>query len=134
MTSHQAILPEGWPKPNGYANAILAAKGRTLFLAGQIGWTPDGKFHSEELLPQFEQALKNIVDLVSAAGGKPSDICKMTCYCTDRDQYLENRKQLGIIWKSIMGKHYPCMSMLFVSDLLDHPAIIEIEATAVISD
>ena len=87
-----------------------------------------------ELIPQFEQTLKNIVDLVKAGGGKPSDICKMTCYCTDRDQYLKNRKQLGSIWKHIMGKHYPCMSMIFVSDLLDHPAIIEIEATAIIAD
>lgn len=134
MSTHQTILPDGWPTPKGYANGILAAKGRTLFLAGQVGWTPDEVFGSEQLIPQFEQALKNIVAIVEKAGGKPSDICKMTCYCKDRDQYLASRKQLGGIWKDIMGRHYPCMSMIFVVDLLDHPALIEIEAMAVIAD
>ena len=134
MTTHETILPEGWPKPNGYSNGILAAKGRTLFISGQIGWTPDEVFESDQLIPQFEQTLKNIVAIVSAAGGKPKDICKMTCYCTDRDQYMVSRKELGGIWKRIIGQHYPCMSMIFVVDLLDHPAMIEIEATAVIPD
>jgi len=86
------------------------------------------------LIPQFEQALKNIVAIVEKAGGKPTDICKMTCFCKDRDQYLESRRELGAIWKDIMGKHYPCMSMIFVVDLLDHPALIEIEAMAVIPE
>jgi len=132
MNTHETILPEGWPKPKGYSNGILAAKGRTLFLAGQVGWTPEEKFSSEKLVPQFEQALKNIVAIVEKAGGKPTDICKMTCFCKDRDQYLESRRELGGIWKEIMGKHYPCMSMIFVVDLLDHPALIEIEVMAVI--
>jgi len=131
---HKTILPEGWPNPKGYSNGILATKGRTLFLAGQVGWTPEEKFASEKLIPQFEQALKNIVSIVEKAGGKPMDICKMTCFCKDRDQYLESRRELGAIWKNIMGKHYPCMSMIFVVDLLDHPALIEIEAMAVIPD
>ena len=130
--SHQIILPEGWPTPKGYANGILAAKGRTLFLAGQVGWSPEEKFASDKLVPQFEQALKNIVAIVEKAGGKVTDICKMTCFCKDRTQYLESRKELGKIWKEIIGNHYPCMSMIFIVDLLDHPAVIEIEATAVI--
>lgn len=134
MSAHEIILPEGWPTPKGYSNGILAAKGRTLFLAGQVGWTPEEKFNSENLVPQFEQALKNIVAIVEKAGGKPTDICKMTCFCKDRDQYLASRRDLGQIWKDIMGKHYPCMSMIFVVDLLDHPALIEIEAMAVIPD
>ena len=133
MSTHETILPEGWPMPKGYSNGILAAKGRTLFLAGQVGWTADEKFASEKLIPQFEQALKNIVAIVEKAGGKPTNICKMTCFCKDRDQYLESRNELGVIWKNVMGKHYPCMSMIFVVDLLDHPALIEIEATAIIS-
>ena len=132
--SHTIILPEGWPKPKGYSNGILAEKGRVLFLAGQVGWTPEEKFASEKLVPQFEQALKNIVAIVQKAGGKREDICKMTCFCKDRDQYLSVRAELGAIWKNIMGKHYPCMSMIFVVDLLDHPAVIEIEATAVIHE
>ncbi|MCX6290253.1 MAG: RidA family protein [Bacteroidetes bacterium] len=130
--SHQTILPDGWPTPKGYLNGILAEKGRVLFLAGQVGWTEEEKFASEKLVPQFEQALKNILAIVTKAGGKAEDICKMTCFCKDRNQYLENRKELGAVWKKIMGKHYPCMSMIFVVDLLDHPALIEIEATAVI--
>ncbi len=134
MIKHETILPDGWPTPKGYSNGILAAKGKTLFLAGQVGWTPEEKFASDKLVPQFEQALKNIVAIVEKAGGKPSDVCKMTCFCKDRDQYLETRRELGKVWRSIMGNHYPCMSMIFIVDLLDHPAVIEIEAMAVITD
>ena len=134
MTTHENILPDGWPSPKGYSNGILAAKGRTLFLAGQVGWTSEEVFESDKLIPQFEQSLKNIVAIVEKAGGKPSDICKMTCFCKDRDQYIASRKELGAIWKRIIGKHFPCMSMIFVVDLLDHPGLIEIEATAVIAD
>lgn len=131
---HEIILPEGWPVPKGYSNGILAAKGRTLYMAGQVGWTPEEKFASDKLVPQFEQALKNIVAIVKKAGGGPEHICKMTCFCKDRDQYLSVRKELGKVWKGIMGAHYPCMSMIFVVDLLDHPAVIEIEAIAVIPE
>jgi enamine deaminase RidA (YjgF/YER057c/UK114 family) len=128
------ILPDGWRHPKGYSNGILAHQGRTLYLAGQVGWDEHEKFHSEKLAPQFAQALKNIVTLVNKAGGKAEHICRMTCFCKDRQQYLASRKELGKIWKEIIGDHYPCMSMIFVSDLLDHPAIIEIEATAVIPE
>ena len=131
---HEFILPDGWPSPKGYSNGILAQKGRTLYLGGQVGWDSNEKFNSEKLIPQFEQALKNIIAVVTKAGGKPEHIVKMTCFCKDRDQYLESRRDLGKIWKELMGSHYPCMSMIFVVDLLDHPALIEIEATAVIPD
>ena len=130
--AHEAILPEGWVKPKGYSNGILAGEGRVLFIAGQVGWSAEEKFPSEMLVPQFEQALKNILEIVKTAGGKPGDICRMTCFCKDRAQYLEKRRDLGQVWKTLMGNHYPCMSMIFVVDLLDHPAVIEIEATAVI--
>lgn len=129
---HNTILPDGWPQPKGYSNGILAEQGRILFMAGQVGWSAEEKFASDRLVPQFEQALKNIVAIVTKAGGKPEHVCRMTCFCKDRDQYLAHRKDLGKIWKEIMGNHYPCMSMIFVVDLLDHPAVIEIEATAVI--
>jgi enamine deaminase RidA (YjgF/YER057c/UK114 family) len=131
---HEVILPDGWVMPKGYSNGILAKKGRVLFLAGQVGWSAEEKFASDKLVPQFEQALKNIVAIVKKAGGEPADICKMTCFCKDRDQYLSSRKELGKIWKEIIGNHYPCMSMIFVVDLLDHPAVIEIEAMAVIPE
>ena len=129
---HETILPDGWPMPKGYSNGILAQNGRTLFMGGQVGWDSNEVFNSEKLIPQFEQALKNIIQIVIKAGGKPEHICKMTCYCKDRDQYLESRRELGKVWKELMGNHYPCMSMIFIVDLLDHPALIEIEATAVI--
>ncbi len=131
---HKTILPDGWPLPKGYSNGILAGKGQVLFLAGQVGWDEQEKFASEKLVPQFEQALKNILTIVEKAGGRREDICKMTCFCKDREQYLISRGELGLVWKNVMGKHYPCMSMIFVVDLLDHPALIEIEATAVIPE
>ncbi len=131
---HETILPDGWVKPKGYSNGILAGKGRMLFIAGQVGWSAEEKFASEKLVPQFEQALKNIIAIVEQAGGRPDDICRMTCFCKDRNQYLETRREIGKIWKELMGNHYPCMSMIFVVDLLDHPAVIEIEATAVIPE
>jgi enamine deaminase RidA (YjgF/YER057c/UK114 family) len=130
--THNTILPEGWPAPKGYSNAIFSAPGRVLFLAGQVGWDSQERFWSEELAPQFDQALQNIVTLVREAGGQPEDICRITCFCKDRDKYLAARRELGAIWKKHMDHHYPCMSMIFVSDLLDHPALIEMEATAVI--
>ncbi|MDO8366658.1 MAG: RidA family protein [Saprospiraceae bacterium] len=131
---HDIILPDGWPMPKGYSNGILAKQGRTLFLAGQVGWNEQEIFESDQLAPQFRQALKNIVAIVEKAGGSKEDVCRMTCFCKDREQYLENRKVLGQFWKEIMGNHYPCMSMIFVVDLLDHPALIELEAIAIIPD
>jgi len=86
---HETILPEGWPKPKGYSNGILAGEGRTLFMAGQVGWTKDEIFESEKLIPQFEQALKNIVSIVEKAGGRPEHICKMTCFCKDRPAFAK---------------------------------------------
>lgn len=134
MSSHLAILPEGWKPPVGYANAILARPGRTLYLAGQVGWNARQVFESEDLVPQFEQALKNILAILAAAGGTAEHITRITAFCLDRPAYLEARPQLGRIWRALMGRHYPAMSMIFVADLLDHPAKIELEATAVIPD
>jgi len=128
----QIIQPKDWAAPVGYSNAINAGKGDMLFIAGQIGWNADQVFESEELAPQFEQALKNIVTLVREAGGAPEHIARITAFCIDRDAYLAARPQLGKIWKSVMGNHFPAMSLVFVSDLVDHPAKIELEATAVI--
>jgi len=103
-----------------------------VFIAGQVGWDEQQRFHSEDLIPQFEQALKNVVAVLAQAGGAPNHICRITAYCIDRPAYLAARAELGEIWKRLMGKHYPAMSMIFVADLLDHPAKIELEATAVI--
>ena len=126
------LLPQGWAPPIGYANGIVVPAGRMVFIAGQVGWDEQQRFHSENLIPQFEQALKNVLAVLARAGGKPQHICRMTAYCLDRPAYLAARGELGGIWKRLMGKHYPAMSMIFVADLLDHPAKIELEATAVI--
>ena len=126
------LLPQSWASPIGYANGIVVPAGRLVFIAGQVGWDEQQRFHSEELRPQFEQALKNVLAVLVLAGGAPNHICRMTAYCIDRPAYLAERAQLGAIWKRLMGSHYPAMSMIFVADLLDHPAKIELEATAVI--
>jgi len=126
------LFPEGWARPVGYVNGIVVPAGRMVFIAGQVGWDEQQRFHSEDLIPQFEQALKNVLTVLAQAGGRPHHICRMTTYCIDRPAYLAARAELGKIWKRLMGKNYPAMSMIFVADLLDHPAKIELEATAVI--
>ena len=127
------LHPQGWAPPIGYANGI-AAQGTVVFVAGQVGWDAAQKFHSEDLAPQFEQALKNVLAVLAEAGGRADHICRMTAYCCDKPAYLAARPQLGRIWRSLMGRHFPAMSMIFVSDLLDAPGKIEIEATAVIPE
>jgi enamine deaminase RidA (YjgF/YER057c/UK114 family) len=128
----RTLLPGGWKPPVGYANGIEAPAGRLVFVAGQVGWDDAQKFHSEDISVQFEQALKNVLAVLAEAGGKPGHVCRITAYCCDKPAYLAARPELGRIWRRLMGKHYPAMSMLFVSDLLDSPGKIELEATAVI--
>jgi enamine deaminase RidA (YjgF/YER057c/UK114 family) len=130
--AHEVLLPEGWAPPIGYANGIAAAPGRLVFVAGQVGWDAEQRFRSEAIAPQFEQALANVLAVLAAAGGRPEHICRMTAYCCDKPAYLAARAELGRIWRRLMGKHYPAMSMIFVADLLDHPGKIELEATAVV--
>jgi enamine deaminase RidA (YjgF/YER057c/UK114 family) len=127
------LHPHGWAPPVGYANGI-AARGTVVFVAGQVGWDAAQKFHSEDLVPQFEQALKNVLAVLAEAGGRAEHICRITAFCCDKSAYLAARPQLGRIWRSLMGKHFPAMSMIFVSDLLDSPGKIELEATAVIPE
>ena len=133
MPAH-ILLPPGWSPPIGYANGVAIPAGRIVFIAGQVGWDEQQRFHSEELVPQFEQALKNVLAVLAEAGGVPSHICRVTAYCIDKPAYLAGRSELGRTWRRLIGKHYPAMSMIFVADLLDHPAKIELEATAVIPD
>jgi len=130
--SMEVLLPLGWSPPVGYANGIAVPTGRIVFVAGQVGWDEKQQFHSDKLIPQFEQALKNVLAVLAQAGGGPNHICRMTAYCVDKPAYLSARPELGRIWRKLMGRHFPAMSMIFVADLLDHPAKIELEATAVI--
>ena len=128
----KTLLPAGWAPPVGYANGIEAPAGRIVFVAGQVGWNAAQKFESEDIAPQFAQALKNILAVLAEAGGRAEHICRITAYCCDKPAYLAARSQLGRIWRELMGRHYPAMSMIFVADLLDAPGKIELEATAVI--
>jgi enamine deaminase RidA (YjgF/YER057c/UK114 family) len=127
----RVLHPPAWKPPVGYANGI-AASGAVVFVAGQVGWNSEQVFESREFAPQFEQALKNVLAVLAQAGGRAEHICRMTAYCCDKPAYLAARGELGRIWKRLMGRHYPAMSMIFVSDLLDAPGLIELEATAVI--
>jgi enamine deaminase RidA (YjgF/YER057c/UK114 family) len=128
----RVLLPEGWTAPVGYANGIEAQAGRIVFIAGQVGWDARQRFASEAIAPQFAQALDNVLSVLACAGGEPRHICRITAFCSDKPSYLAARGALGAIWRERMGRHYPAMSMIFVADLLDHPACIELEATAVL--
>jgi enamine deaminase RidA (YjgF/YER057c/UK114 family) len=128
----RVLLPEGWAPPQGYANGIEVDAGRIVFIAGQVGWDAQQRFHSDAIAPQFAQALDNILAILREAGGEPHHICRITAFCCDKPAYLAARRELGDLWRSRMGRHYPAMSMIFVADLLDRPGVIELEATAVL--
>jgi enamine deaminase RidA (YjgF/YER057c/UK114 family) len=128
----KTLLPEGWAAPVGYANGIEVPAGRLVFIAGQVGWNARQVFESEAIAPQFEQALRNVLAVLAQAGGQPQHICRITAFCCDKPAYLAARGELGAIWRRLMGRHYPAMSMIFVADLLDDPGKIELEATAVL--
>ena len=129
----KVLLPKGWKAPIGYANGIVAS-GRIVFIAGQVGWDAQQQFRSTEIPEQFEQALKNLLAVLAEAGGRPEHLCRITAFCCDKPAYLAARARLGAIWRALMGRHYPAMSMIFVSDLLDSPGKIELEATAVVPE
>jgi len=128
----QQLLPEGWAPPIGYANGMVVDAGRLVFISGQVGWNAQQRFESDQIVPQFEQALRNVLAVLAEAGGAPQHICRITAFCCDKPAYLAARRELGAIWRRLMGTHYPAMSMIFVADLLDAPGKIELEATAVL--
>jgi enamine deaminase RidA (YjgF/YER057c/UK114 family) len=130
--SIEIIQPPGWPQPQGYANAV-AASGRQLFLAGQVGWDPlTGAFAGDDLATQAAQALANVAALLQAAGAEPRHLTRLTWYVTDRAEYLSARPAIGAAYRAVLGRHYPAMSLLVVHSLLEQQAKVEIEATAVI--
>ena len=127
----KTILPEGWPRPKGYANGIVA-EGRTLFIAGQIGWNEKEQFESDDFVAQVEQALKNIVAVLNAAGGKPEHIARLTWYVTDKKEYLARLADVGGAYRRTLGAVFPTMSLVQVVALVEDRAKVEIEATAVL--
>lgn len=125
------LNPAEWAKPKGYANGI-AAEGRLVFVAGQIGWTAEARFESDDLVEQTRQALRNIVRVLAEAGARPEHIVRMTWYVVDKKDYLARNADLGKVYREIIGKHYPAMTLVQVAALLEDRAKIEIEATAVL--
>ena len=130
----EIVQPEGWPRPRGYANGAVAT-GRYAVFAGQIGWNPATCiFDSGDFADQTRQALHNIVDLLLAAGARPQDLVRLTWYILDRNEYLAATRQIGAAYREIIGSHYPPMSVIVVSGLLEENARVEIEATAIIPE
>lgn len=128
----QFLQPEGWPRPSGYSNGVLA-QGRQVFIAGQVGWNPrSGKFESASVADQAAQALKNVLAVLAQAGGRPEHIVRMTWYLTSRSEYLAHLEEIGTAYRGIMGKHFPAMTAIEVTALIEAQANVEIEATAVI--
>ena len=130
--TNKNIHPDGWAPALGYTNGVLTADG-TLYTGGQIGWNKDKVFISTQFVPQMRQALKNIVEIVEAAGGTAADVVRLTWFVTDKTAYLENQREVGKAYRDIFGRHFPAMSMLVVAGLIEDKALIEIEATAQIT-
>jgi enamine deaminase RidA (YjgF/YER057c/UK114 family) len=127
----RTLLPPGWPRPKGYANGV-EAQGRLIFVAGQIGWTPDGRFEATTLAGQFAQTLDNTLAVLREANAGPEHVARMTWYITDKRAYLASLAEIGAIWREKMGKNYPAMAVVEVKALIEDAALIEIETTAVV--
>ncbi len=129
----EQLLPEGWVRPKGYANGIKA-RGTFVFTAGVIGWNSQEEFETDDFLGQLRQTLENTRDVLAEAGAQPEDIVRMTWYVTSKQEYVSNLKEIGAIWRDILGRVYPCVACIEVSALIEDRAKIEIETTAVIDD
>lgn len=130
--THKIIQPDNWSKASGYANGVLTADG-TLYVGGQIGWTAEQKFETHDFIGQMEQALTNIVEVVEAAGGEISDITRLTWFILDKKEYLSRLPEVGEVYRRVLGRHFPAMSMLVIKELIEDDALLEIEATAVLT-
>jgi len=129
----QILQPPGWARPKGFSNGI-SCQGRLVFIGGQIGWSGQGEWIDRSFAGQFRQALKNILEVLAQAGGKPEHLVRLTWYVLDRKEYLASLKELGAAYRELMGRHYPTMAVVQVSGLVEDAARLEIEATAVIPE
>ena len=127
------LQPPGWLAPKGYSNGV-SARGRLLFVGGQIGWTREQRFESDDFVAQARQALANVIEVLAAGGARPEHVVRLTWYVCDREQYLASQAALGAVYRELMGRHFPAMTAVEVSALIESRARVEIEATAVVPD
>ena len=127
------LQPPGWPRPKGYANGICA-RGRMIFTAGVVGWDEEESFPEYTLARPVRQVLRNMLAILAEDGAGPEHIVRMTCYVTDLDEYLNARDEIGAAWREIMGPNFPAMAVVGVTALVEPPAKIEIETTAVVEE
>ncbi len=129
----EILQPPGWKRPKGYSNGV-AASGRMVFVAGQVGWSADEVFESDVFADQFRQALINVVAVLHEAGAGPEHIVRMTMYFTDKREYLDQIAEVGAAYRATIGRNYPAMAAVEVSALMEDRAKVEIEATAVVPE
>jgi enamine deaminase RidA (YjgF/YER057c/UK114 family) len=129
----QILQPPGWAKPRGYANGI-AAKGRLVFVAGQVGWDAECRWHSDDFVDQVRQALQNVVAVLKEAGAGPEHMVRMTWYVTSKKEYLDRGRDVGAVYREILGKNFPAMTAVEVVALMEDRAKVEIEVTAVVPE
>ncbi len=128
----KVLQPVNWKRPKGYSNGV--AKGNTVFISGMVGWNAQEEFTSLDLAGQVRQALQNIVEVLAEASAKPTDIVRMTWYLIDKKEYLSQAKEIGAAYRDIIGRHFPAMTVVQVSGLLEDKARVEIEVTAVVAN
>ena len=127
------LQPPNWPRPKGYSNGV-AARGKLVFLSGIVGWNAQGQFADGDFVAQVRQALLNIVEILKQAQARPEHIARMTWYVLDKNEYLSAAKEMGVVYREIIGRHYPAMTVVEVSGLVEAGARVEIEVTAVVPD
>ena len=128
---YKTLLPEGWPRPSGYANGIAANGSEAIYTGGQIGWNAQCEFETDDFVAQVQQALENVKAVLDAAGAGPEHMVRMTWYITDKPAYTQNLRAVGAAYRAAMGKNFPAMSVVVVSGLIEDRAKVEIEVTAV---
>jgi len=131
MSVHDILQPPGWVRPKGYANGV-AAVGRIVFTAGVIGWTAEEKIEASDFVGQFRQVLENTLAILAEGGAGPEHIVRMTWYITDRDEYLAAGREVGAIYRELIGRNFPTMAVVIVAGLIERAAKLEIETTAVV--
>jgi enamine deaminase RidA (YjgF/YER057c/UK114 family) len=128
---HRLLHPRAWKRAKGYANGIVA-EGRIVFIAGQVGWNADQRFESQDFVAQVRQALENVISVVREAGGAPEHVTRLTWFITDKAEYVSRLPEIGEVYRSVMGRHFPAMTMVQVAALIEDEARVEIEASAVL--